>query len=30
MYRKSTISTSKSLVEMVKTIARMPLFHRPG
>jgi CubicO group peptidase (beta-lactamase class C family) len=30
MYRKSTIFTSKSLTEMVKAIAGMPLLHQPG
>jgi CubicO group peptidase (beta-lactamase class C family) len=30
MYRKSTIFTSKSLAEMVKAIAGMPLLHQPG
>jgi CubicO group peptidase (beta-lactamase class C family) len=30
MYRKAPIFTSKSLAEMVKTIAGMPLLHQPG
>jgi CubicO group peptidase (beta-lactamase class C family) len=30
MYRKANIFTAKSLEEMVKTIATMPLLHQPG
>ena len=30
MYRKADIFTAKSLEEMVKTIATMPLLHQPG
>ncbi len=30
MYRKAPIFTAKSLEEMVKTIATMPLLHQPG
>src|ERR1700693_3028004 len=30
MYRKANIFASKSLAEMVKTIATMPLLHQPG
>jgi CubicO group peptidase (beta-lactamase class C family) len=30
MYRKAPIFTAKSLEEMVKTIASMPLLHQPG
>jgi CubicO group peptidase (beta-lactamase class C family) len=30
MYRKAPIFTAKSLAEMVKTIATMPLLHQPG
>jgi CubicO group peptidase (beta-lactamase class C family) len=30
MYRKADIFSSKSLAEMVKTIAGMPLLHQPG
>ncbi len=30
MYRKANIFTAKSLEEMVKTIAGMPLLHQPG
>src|ERR1700730_1340952 len=30
MYRKAEIFNSKSLAEMVKTIASMPLLHQPG
>jgi CubicO group peptidase (beta-lactamase class C family) len=30
MYRKANIFASKSLAEMVKTIASMPLLHQPG
>ncbi len=30
MYRKANIFTSKSLAEMVKLIASLPLLHQPG
>ena len=30
MYRKANIFASKSLAEMVKTVATMPLLHQPG